>query len=93
MKELEDACKKGAMEKVAIAEHAWTTNRTSEWNETKVLDQARRRQELMIKEASHINLTPEDQRFNRDGGLELPACWVATLKALCVKDHHPGLIK
>ena len=30
--------------------------------------------ELTVKEALHIHLTPEDQRFNRHVGLELPGC-------------------
>ena len=68
--------------KSAITEHAWTTNHTIKWNEMKVLDQARRRKDLIIKEVLHISLTLEDQRFNRDGGLKLLACWVATLEVL-----------
>ena len=83
IKEHEDVCEKGTMEKSAISEHAWTTSHTIEWNEMTALDQARRRKELMIKEALHISLTPENQRLSRDGGLELPACWAATLKVLC----------
>ena len=92
-KEHDDGCKKGPVEKSAIAEHAWTTNNTIKWNETTVLDQARRKKQLMIKEALHvhISLTPEDQRFNRDGGLELPACWAATLKVLHAERSLPGL--
>ena len=93
IKEHEDACKKGTTEKSAIAKHAWTTNHAIEWNETTVLDQARRRKELMIKEALHISLTPENQRLNRDGGLELPACWTAILKVLHVGRPLPGLSK
>ena len=61
IKEHEDACKKGMTEISAIAEHAWTTNHAIERNEMTVLDQARRRKELMIKEALHISLT---QRIN-----------------------------
>ena len=93
IKEHKDACKKGTTEKSAIAKHAWTTNHAIEWNETTVLDQARRRKELMIKEALHISLTPENQRLNRDGGLELPACWTAILKVLHVGRPLPGLSK
>ena len=44
-------CKKGTREKLASAEHAWTTTHTIEWNEMTVLNQVRRRKELMIKEA------------------------------------------
>ena len=36
----------------------------------------------MLKEAVHIQITPADERFNRDGGLELPGCWIAALKTL-----------
>ena len=54
-KEHEDAFKKGTTEKSAIAEHAWTTNNTIDWSVTTMLDQARKRKELMIKEALHIS--------------------------------------
>ena len=85
MKEHEDACKKGMTEKSAIAEHVWNSNHPIAWNETAVVDQARGGKELLIKEALHICLIPEDQCFNRTRGLELPGCWVATLKARDVK--------
>ena len=35
------------------------------------MDHARRRRELSIKEALHIQLTLEQQHFNRDVSLEL----------------------
>ena len=25
----------------------------------------------------HIQMTPSEERFNRDGGLEVPCCWIA----------------
>ena len=53
-----------------------------------MIDRASRFGELRVKEALHIHLTP-DQRFNRDVGLELPGCWVSTLKTLCVKSRPP----
>ena len=31
-----------------------------------------------MKEALSIRTTPEDARFNRDNGYELPDCWIAT---------------
>ena len=40
-----------------------------------MIDRASRFGELRVKEALHIHLTPEDQRFNRDVGLELPGCF------------------
>ena len=38
--------------------------------------------ELVMKEALSIRTTPEDARFNRDSGYELPDCWIATFKKL-----------
>ena len=29
-------------------------------------------QELLVKEALHIQMTPSEERFNQDGGLEVP---------------------
>ena len=42
----------------------------SHWEETTVLDHGRG-QELLVKEALHIQMTPVEERFNRDGGLEV----------------------
>ena len=81
-KEHQDACRKGMTEKSAIAEHAWENHHPINWEETSVVDRARRHGELMLKEALHIQMTPAGDRFNRDGGVELPGCWIATLKTL-----------
>ena len=35
-----------------------------------------------MKEALSMRTTPEDARFNRDSGYELPDCWIATFKKL-----------
>ena len=48
--------------------------------------------ELLLKEALHISLTSEEQRFNRDVGLELQGCWVSTLKALRVVRHSNHVV-
>ena len=34
-------------------------------------------QELLVKEALHIQMTPLKKCFNRDGGLEVPGCWTS----------------
>ena len=53
------------------------------WEETTVIDRARKWRELLVKEALHIQLTPKGQSFNcdvrvelhdRDVGVELPDC-------------------
>ena len=28
----------------------------------------------------HIQITPSEERFNRDGGLEVPGCWIAVMR-------------
>ena len=33
-----------------------------------------------VKEALHIQMTPVEERFNRDGGLEVPGCWTAVMR-------------
>ena len=73
MKEHQDACEEGLIERSAIAEHAWTQQHPIAWEKAAAVDQARRKKELILKEALHIQITPEEQRFNRDVGLELPA--------------------
>ena len=52
--------------KSAVAEHVWTNKHPILWDETTVIDQARRQTELFLKEVLHIHLTPEDQHLNRD---------------------------
>ena len=72
-----DACERGMMEKSAVAEHAWENHHPIDWEETTVLDDSRG-QELL--EALHIQMTPSEERFNRDGGLEVPCCWIAVMR-------------
>ena len=47
--------------------------------ETTALDRGRG-QELFLKEALHIQITPSEERFNWDGGLEVPGCWIAVMR-------------
>ena len=42
------------------------------WDETTLIDQAKKQTELFLKEALHTNLTPKDKRFDRDTGTDLP---------------------
>ena len=48
--------------------------------ETTVVDMARHLSKLLLKEAIHIQMTPTEERINRDTGLELPGYWVAALR-------------
>ena len=36
--------------------------------------------ELLVKEALHIQMTPSEECFNQDGGLEVPDCWTAVMR-------------
>ena len=73
---------RGDVEKSAIAEHAWKNDHPINWAETKILQRANMAIELVLKESLSIRTTPEDVRFNRDSGYELPDCRIATYKKL-----------
>ena len=57
--------REGMMEKSAVAEQVWESHHLIHWEETAVLDHDRE-QELLVKEALHIQMTPSEERFNRD---------------------------
>ena len=78
------------MEKSAVAEHAWENHHPIDWEETTVLDRGRG-QELLLKEALHIQMTPSEERFNRDGGLSGVGT-VAAVAALAATLFRPKLI-
>ena len=82
VKEHGDACNRGMMERSAIAEQAWEKQQCIDWKDTSVVDKARGYKGLILKEAVHILMTPAEDCFNCDGGMELPGCWIATLKTL-----------
>ena len=82
LKEHKDACTKCLPNKFTIAEHAWANDHPITWDEMKILQRARRIMELVMKEALSIHKMPEDARFNRDSGYELPDCWIAMFKKL-----------
>ena len=82
LREHKDACRKAQLEKLAVAEHAWTHQHAIDWKKTSVINWARGQCELLLKEALTIQLTPEEERLNCDEGLELPGCWAATIRAV-----------
>ncbi len=51
-----------------------------------LMGRASENRELTIKEALHKQMTPDNNKFNRDIGLELPGCWLSMLHA----NHSPG---
>ena len=58
------------------------------WDGTRVLDRATR--SIQLKEKGGI--TQEDTRLNRDGGYELPGCWISTMKNLGWGANHATLV-
>ena len=53
------------------------------WEDVRVVDRATRPVQLKVKEALHIKTTPTNNSLlNKDGGYELPGCWIATMKKL-----------
>ena len=67
------------IEKSAVAKHAWENHHLIDREETTVLDHGRG-QELLVKEGLHIQMTPSEECFNQDGGLEVPGCWIALMR-------------
>ena len=82
LKEHKDACIGGMVERSAVADHAWSEHHRIDWNQVQVIDCANKRIELLIKEALHIAMIPDGACLNRDKGLELPDCWLSTIRAL-----------
>ena len=44
-----------------------------------MLDRAKGQGKLLLKEVLHIQMTPADECFNLDRGLEVPGCWTALM--------------
>ena len=73
LREYQDACQTQSLLKSAVAEHAWGSHHPINWKDTSVIDWARRPEELLLKEAIHIQRTPAGERINRDRGREFPS--------------------
>ena len=82
LKEYCAAARLGQLEKSAVAEHAWQDGHTIDWSDVRILDEAPKNSVLLIKEALHIRLRPTEDKINRDLGLDVPECWVHTIKTL-----------
>ena len=48
----------------------------------RVIGRAKGSKGMLLKEVLHIQMTPAERCWDHNGGLELPRCWIATLKAL-----------
>ena len=54
-------------------EYVWENHYPIHWTETTAPD-CGRGQELLVKEALHIQMAPSEEYFNGGGGLEVPVC-------------------
>ena len=57
--------REGMVEKSAVAEYAWENHYPVHWEQTTVLDHGGG-QELLVKEALHIQITSSEECFNRE---------------------------
>ena len=80
LKEHKAACRLGAFERSAVAEHAWQEGHEINWNDVEILDTARNLQERKVKESLYIRMAPKTCLMNRDEGRELPLLWLRTIK-------------
>ena len=67
------------MDKSAEVQYTWENHRLMHWEETIVVDHGRG-QNLLVKEALHIQMTTSKEHFNGDGGLEVPGCWTVVMR-------------
>jgi len=56
--------------------------------ETSMLDRARGQGELLLKEALHIQMTPAEECFNWDKGLEILGSWITLVRQEGRGNHH-----
>ncbi len=59
---------------------------TTKWEEVRVVDRASKNRELDLGSFLHIQMTPDNKKFNRNIVLELSGCWLSMLCA----NHPPG---
>ena len=95
LKEHEAACRLGAFERSAVAEHAWQPGHVIDWENVEIMDTAEDLRARKVKEALYIRLAPPKCRINRDEGKELSPLWLRTIKVCSGRqdkkpdDHQP----
>ena len=80
LKEHQAACRRGEMEKSAIAEHAWTKRHCPDWDNISIIDQARDNTTLLVKKALHISLAGKHMILNGDQRTAISDCWRPLLR-------------
>ncbi len=50
------------------------------------IDKASKNRKLKINEALHIQLTPDNNKLNREKGFELPGCWLSMLHVVILQN-------
>ncbi len=71
VKEHQDACKRGDEKVSAIVEHVWQQHHPTKWEEVRVVNRASKNRELDLGSFLHIQMTPDNKKFNRDHSCQL----------------------
>ena len=66
-------------EKSAVVEYELENHDPIHWEKTAVVDHGRG-QELLVKEALHIQMTPLEEYFDQVEGMEVTGCWKAVMR-------------
>ena len=62
-------------ENSAVAGHAWTEHHRPAWDETSIIEQAKKNDMLRNKEALCIMMADQQKLLNRDQGTAIADCW------------------
>ena len=76
---------------MAIAEHAWEEQQQPQWNNINVIDHARNKNMLLIKEALHVTMTDQQSLLNQNQGIAIADCWDCFWKSICQRQRNPTL--
>ena len=90
MKEHQDACEGGMLEKSAAAEHTSVKHYPIKLEDTAIQAQARGYKELRLKEAFQIRWIPVGNLLKHDLRLELQNCWEQASGSFRIKGHNKG---
>ena len=80
LKDHKAACRLGAFERSAVAEHVWQPGHAIDWENVEIMDMAEDLRARKVKEVLYIRLAPPKCRINCDKGKELPPLWLRTIK-------------
>ena len=87
LKEHKTACRLGAFERSAVAEHAWQPGSTIDWEIMEIMDMAEDLQMRKVKEALYIRLDPSKCRINSEESKERVCSFYSELTVQVIIGH------